>query len=172
MKLSEAIMLGSATCKMVAGDINNCALGAALNAVGAERHTLSVSIKRVGELEWSTTAGNDRYHALLERWPWLFAAAPGQASWSPSYGMIVADLFDAHVVWGDMTLEQLADAVSAVEPQCECNQFDCDCWVTKQLLARHAKFIGTTPEMSEATYDTETSQHEDTANHDAELVAQ
>lgn len=130
MKLSEAIMLGSATCKMVAGDINSCALGAALNAVGAERHTLSISIKRVGSLEWSITAGNDRYHALLERWPWLFAAAPGQASWSPSYGMIVADLFDAHVVWGDMTLEQLADAVSAVEPQCECNRFDCGCLVS------------------------------------------
>ena len=37
MKLSEAIMLGSSTCKMERGNWNTCALGAAANAIGIER---------------------------------------------------------------------------------------------------------------------------------------
>jgi hypothetical protein len=51
MRASEAMMLGSATMKMVAGDINSCAIGAALNAMGCEQHGVTIMPKLVEGLE-------------------------------------------------------------------------------------------------------------------------
>lgn len=57
MRLSEAMMLGSATCKMVPGDWNSCSLGAAANAVGIPRAEGMFGIQRI--------------NAILKEWPWI-----------------------------------------------------------------------------------------------------
>jgi len=105
MKLSEAMMLGSTTCKMLPADINSCALGCAGNAVG-----IPLCVAREG--------GWQRLQAIQDRWPWL----------SDSLSEVIWTLFDNHVCCGEMTLEQLVDYVRSVEPACgECNQFECSC---------------------------------------------
>ena len=57
MKLSEAMMLGSTTCKMVRGDWNSCALGCAGNAVGIAN--------------FDTIKGEGRIFPIYDYWPWL-----------------------------------------------------------------------------------------------------
>lgn len=103
MRLSEAMMLGSTTCKMVPGDWDSCALGCAGNAIGLP------SMRKTGM----------RIHHIVEAWPWL------QRNRS---GGIIADKFDNQVCRGLMTLEQLVDWVRFVEPKCgDCNRYECTC---------------------------------------------
>jgi len=109
MKLSIAMMLGSATCKMVAGDLNTCAIGAAANAVGSSAMS--------GNYDYS------RLEAVLSWWPWL-----GPTGYIGEHFSDIAVRFDVDVCDGRMTLEQLADYVRSIEPSCEsCCSFDCTC---------------------------------------------
>ncbi len=150
MKLSEAVMLGSATVKMVPGDIDSCALGAACTAVGiAKHHTAHLMNVSEGAFYWTTPAGReqryapvikftDRYDEMLKMWPWLNAAVPwvqtaqqhdggrkSVACWN-----LVAGRFDMVVCRGEQTLEQLVDTVVSMEPECgDCNRFRCTCAV-------------------------------------------
>lgn len=63
MKLSEAMMLGSTTCRMIPGDWNSCALGAALNAIGVpQQDALTKKCPRSG--------------AVKAIWPWLASSIP------------------------------------------------------------------------------------------------
>jgi hypothetical protein len=113
MKLSEAMMLGSATCKMYPGNWNSCALGAAANAVGIPA-------------KYANDPGPPRCVSILNYWPWLDTSHdyPG----SPPWGGIIASRFDYQVCRGTMTYEQLVDYVRAVEPECgECCKFKCTC---------------------------------------------
>lgn len=131
MKLSEAIMLGSTTCKMIPEDINSCALGVACNALGIPVHErASVTMDPCTGLGRFASLvikpGFNRYHAVSRLWPWL-NEFPGLAA-KPNYGQKITRLFDTDVCLGRMTLEQLADYVRSVEPECgECNQFMCTC---------------------------------------------
>lgn len=123
MKLSEAMMLGSTTCKMVPGDWNSCALGCAGNAVGIPQ------IERLHP-EQST---DGRSPWLIEYWPWLQfdEALPGMAS---DQCITIWKMFDSKVCSGAMTLEQLADYVRSVEPDCgECNRVECTCPIPATL---------------------------------------
>jgi len=110
MKLSEAMMLGSATCKMVPADWNSCALGAAANAVGipcAKDHT----------------EDSKRIDAIIKHWPWLHIGG----RYNPEFYTIWSK-FDRLVCNGVMTYEQLVDYVKSVEPDCgECNKLECTC---------------------------------------------
>ena len=92
MKLSDAMMLGSVTCRMEPGNWNSCALGAAANAVG---------IPRVG-----------REALIREEWPWL------TEEYTPNWSLEaeIAWRFDRVVCKGWMTLEQLIDWVRENEP--------------------------------------------------------
>jgi hypothetical protein len=148
MRLSEAIMLGSATVKMAAGDWNSCALGAACNALGMARHDpywpFGLPPKINGKMidgvltlcmEFEPTC--DRRMEILKRWPWTgvsvpFASTPTwcqeaalklpqlevNAATVVTYISIVTIGFDHCVVAGKMTLEQLVDWVRSVEPSC------------------------------------------------------
>lgn len=151
MKLSEAIMLGSTTVKMVPGDINSCALGAACNAMGVgKHHEARVKVRDEGEdnLHWTTLAGRraglspvidviilDRYEELRKLWPWIRTEMPHvgslqeyQSCFTMSYAHWIVRTFDAVVCHGGTTLEWLVDQVRAVEPDCaECNRFNCKC---------------------------------------------
>lgn len=161
MRLSEAMMLDSTTCKMVSGDMNSCAIGVACNAVGLARH--SYGSKR-------HDPGN-RYAKLPAYWSWLSdsstnrdsmlrAQFPTPSYWnSVPYDVLIFELFDRKVCAGKMTLERLVDMVRHDEPQCECNRFDCDC------------DCDCVEPSAEVACGTEPRRHEDAANHDAELVA-
>lgn len=110
MKLSEAIMLGSVTCKMEPGNMNSCAFGAALNAVGVPQES------------WAAM----RYTPLVKMWPWL--RLHGGTIQLSDLGETIYRKFDLEVCTGSMTLEQLVDYVRSIEPDCgECNQFACTC---------------------------------------------
>ena len=116
MKLSEAMLLGSATCKMVAGDWNSCALGAAGNAVGIPQFD-----NILARALW-----------IQDTWPWLRNISRVQeykgAELTINYCEEIWTRFDNEVVGGAMTLEQLVDYVKSIEPQCgECNKFECTC---------------------------------------------
>lgn len=99
MRLSTAMMLGASTCKMIPGDINSCALGAALNAVGAARVDGIFDMSRVVESK--------------RLWPWLTEICP---CCSFAYGSHIAITFNTKVCKGEMTFEQLVDWVRSVEP--------------------------------------------------------
>lgn len=116
MRLSEAIMLGAATCVMQAGDMNTCALGAALNAIGVAQGTQRL-----------------RWQALCDTWPWTEEYMNRQDKWHCA----IYRAFDGPVCGGKMTLEQLVDYVRSIEPDCDCNRFNCDC-ATKQLVEPEA----------------------------------
>lgn len=104
MKLSTAMMLGSTTCKMKWGNIQTCAIGAALNALGEPT--------------------KHRYERAIELWPWLDAPSPHDTD----HLMDIYTRFDTQVCRGRMTLEQLADYIKSVEPDCgDCNRFICTC---------------------------------------------
>jgi hypothetical protein len=110
MKLSEAMMLGSVTCKMIPGDWNSCALGCAGNAIGIPK---SVMLDGLGRAE-----------AIRAYWPWLAKTSQPYVPWSEE----IWQRFDKGVCEGEMTMEQLADYVRSVEPSCgECNVFQCSC---------------------------------------------
>lgn len=117
MKLSEAMMLGSATCKMVAGDWNSCALGAAANAIGIPQSKVLFGV--------------GRGHAIRAAWPWLETRQPSELL---SISEIVFR-FDNEVCEGKMTFEQLVDYVRSIEPECgECNRFECTCKATPECV--------------------------------------
>lgn len=124
MKFSLAVFLGASTCKMVASDINSCAIGSALNAMG-----VATGIE-----------ANDRYAAATCIWPWLHDSLPYPLHLTfcnyPSlmermaaltYMQLVWQYFDDHVCEGRMTLEELTDLIAIMEPDCDCNQFNCNC---------------------------------------------
>lgn len=136
MRLSTAIMLGAATCKMEAGNINSCAYGAALNAMG-------IPLEVDGMQD-----GGPRYFAIEGLWPWT---VDGEL-WHREAAKVIT-LFDSRVCDGRMTLEQLVDWVRSVEPDCDCNRFNCTC--TKEDAAiihskeeQHAG-MGSTPDSSQ-----------------------
>lgn len=108
MKLSEAMMLGSVTCKMVPLNMNSCAFGAALNALGVPQEEPSYM----------------RYPSLRRLFPWLI----DDESRLSDQAKEIYGRFDYEVCEGEMTLEQLVDYVRSIEPDCgECNQFACIC---------------------------------------------
>lgn len=115
MKLSEAMMLGSVTCKMEPSNLSTCALGAAANAVGIPTfEDLPIPGLRPAE--------------IAKTWPWLLTArfAP-QPPWR-LWGAHIADLFNQQVCRENLTYEQLVDYVASVEPGCgECNERVCSC---------------------------------------------
>jgi hypothetical protein len=125
MKLSEAMMLGSVTCKMESANFDSCALGAAANAVGLPEAELCIS--------------GCRLIPIKEYWPWLRELSRGKEGHSDDYVSMhggesdwaqqIFYRFDRSVVWGrSMTLEELVDYVRSIEPECgECNRFYCSC---------------------------------------------
>lgn len=131
MRLSEAMMLGSVTCKMVPNDWNSCALGCSGNAVGIPEATP----KTFFGSDQICPDGRVRIEHIAEVWPWLndrmgnFAIPEGnlvcgmEAVWSR---------FDFQVCTGAMTLEQLSDYVRSIEPECgDCCRFECTCKPTE-----------------------------------------
>lgn len=125
MRLSEAIMLGAATCKMEAGEISTCAYGVALRAVG-------------GDFEYP-------YSSIMDAWRWTevwFKDSDGHNCRSLSdLARSVWRKFDNEVCDGKITLEQLADYVRSIEPDCDCNRFNCDCKAKQEAVAEveHAR---------------------------------
>jgi hypothetical protein len=62
--------------------------------------------------------GSIRLSHIYQAWPWLEGELL-QSVWQ---------MFDNEVCKGTKTLEQLADHVRSIEPQCgECNMFKCSC---------------------------------------------
>jgi hypothetical protein len=118
MKLSEAILLGDSLRKRdpraflyeIDGEACGCALGGAELAVG-------VGVK-------------DPY-AFRRIWPWTQKQTDGSITLEDEIGF--GDVRSTHpgftdVYKGKATIEQLADYVRSVEPECgECNQFECTC---------------------------------------------
>lgn len=116
MKLSEAMMLGSVTCKMEPMDINSCAYGCALNALGVPEEETRL---QGGEIVF-------RYEKVRRIWPWTTDDGFSMSR----LGQSVYEKFDLEVCTGEMSLEQLVDYVRSIEPDCgECNRFECTCVV-------------------------------------------
>lgn len=110
MKLSEAINLGAVTVKMDACNMNSCAFGAALNAVGVPQEEIPCK----------------RYTPLIENWPWLGVGY--RSARLNDLAVTIYSMFDSEVCKGKKTLEQLVDYVASIEPSCGyCNRFDCTC---------------------------------------------
>jgi hypothetical protein len=118
MRLSEAIMLGSATCKLSPADINACAFGCALNSMGVPHSSLFPETNGIGGKEYA------RYLEARRIWPWI---GDIMQSGAVSFGTHIFTAFDNNVCSGEMTLEQLVDYVRSIEPDCDCNRFNCDC---------------------------------------------
>lgn len=133
-------MLGIGTVDaMIAGDINSCALGVSLNAAGVP----SINRRPPLVVGFSTVSVDARYLALYMLWPWTeerSSTRPG--TWSYE----VWNRFDNWVSYGQMTIEQLADYIRSVEPECgTCNRFQCTCQpilepvlVTREVLSERA----------------------------------
>lgn len=116
MRLSDAMMLGSVTCRMERYNWNSCALGCAGNAVGIPN--------------WGNR-GHGRHNLILQAWPWLLEECPCEmciavsadrkkrAPWMAHerYMDHITSAFDFQVSYGLMTLEQLIDWVRSVEPK-------------------------------------------------------
>lgn len=108
MRLSDAMMLGSVTCRMKKANWNSCALGCAGNAIGIPN--------------WGNV-GRHRDSLILKAWPWLeqecnckengISAVVG----THCYMVHIFKKFDTDVCEGRMTLEALVDWVRQVEPQ-------------------------------------------------------
>ena len=114
MKLSEAMMLGSTTVKMVAGDWNSCVLGAACNAMGVAKHkslyetmmesgfTLADMKMVDGKPEITFKGCKEREETVnrrlkvVELWPWLAqwmkaSEAPDWfQQWSVNMNMVIS----------------------------------------------------------------------------------
>lgn len=114
MRLSEAMMLGSVTCKLIPADWNSCAFGCAGNAVGIEQASAK------GHGSQVLPDGRMRLGVIREYWPWLSNSELFDSIWR---------MFDCEVCFDrTKTLEQVADYVRSIEPSCgECNRFDCTC---------------------------------------------
>jgi len=149
MRLSEAIMLGSTTCVLEAGDWNSCALGAACNALGVPADFIGTEVTlmkqkfRVREFI--------REDEIAKYWPWLtgelsfFVAFEGvdrfsQEPWLASTWLeMIYVAFDDLVACGHWSLEALVDWVRSVEPECgECCEFECTCGEEDQAEAVRA----------------------------------
>lgn len=112
MKLSEAMMLGSTTVKMVRFDIRSCALGAAANAIG---------------IPFRSGIRGLRGLLIAEKWPWIKDRYTARNPWS-TYGSHIAQEFNDRVCGGQISFEALVDHVRSIEPECgECNRFECTC---------------------------------------------
>jgi hypothetical protein len=140
MKLSEAMMLGSTTCKMEAGNWDSCALGCAGNAVGIEQTKYPVN-------SLLPDGVTPPWKAIYNQWPWLeqnredsspvnYVMPNGTFETRINYlnceflpaATHIYNRFDSMVCKGLMTLEQLVDYVRSIEPECgDCNRFDCLC---------------------------------------------
>lgn len=132
MRLSEAIMLGSATCMRIAGDINSCAFGGALNAMGVPR-AMHMSMEPVPGYPGSYALAaaclpsvRERYRVATELWPWISGDSAGMDQMN-YLGEAIYTRFDNQVCTGEITLEELADYVRSIEPDCNCNRFNCNC---------------------------------------------
>jgi hypothetical protein len=124
MKLSEAMMLGSATCQMVEGNWNTCALGAAATAAGVRLY-LDDQWNDDGDLE----SLDDREREIVAMWPWIDnPTTPPEELRDPTWKEAIFNRFDDGVCKGGMTFEALVDYVRSIEPECnECNRFECSC---------------------------------------------
>ena len=119
MKLSEAMMLGSTTCKMIRGDWNSCALGCAGNAIGIPQATI-----RSSGLYLIDDDRTSRSTLIKFAFPWIMDRSKD----GYSHEMAIWERFDFDVIEGKMTLEQLVDYVRSIEPECgECNEYQCTC---------------------------------------------
>ena len=76
MRLSDAIMMGAATCEMRPGDINSCAFGAALNAQGVELFDPCIQQLIAGQPEENMYDYGPRYLAAIKLWPWIKEGRP------------------------------------------------------------------------------------------------
>lgn len=112
------MMLGAVTCVLEPENINSCAFGAALNAMGVERE--------------APGNGVSRYWELKQIWPWLCDPAGGPALSVQACG--IYQRFDWNVCRGEMTLEELVDYVRSIEPDCDCCRFNCDCAKTAEQV--------------------------------------
>ncbi len=121
MKLSEAIMLGSAVITPNPGGIlhddgSGCALGMALEAAGKARYVDVISGLP------KTIAFFRNRDTIRSLWPWLRRDFPvpcacSRNSWSTGFNLIT-HLFDDHVFGrGDWTLDRLVSWIHSVEPQ-------------------------------------------------------
>ena len=122
MRLSTALMLGVNTCKLKPIRINSCAFGAALNAEGVPRE------------KWYEIGS--RYKEIARLWPWT----------NGEEGMVkpareIYKKFDRQVCTGEMTLEELHDYIKSVEPDCDCNRFNCDCKQKVELVANQTEEV-------------------------------
>jgi hypothetical protein len=122
MKFSEAFMLGITTCKLLPRDVNSCAFGCALNAMGVPQ---VANGKR-------TVDTIPRYRELARLWPWLSTGAEigmgiMREPVPSAVGESIYTKFDEEVCTGKMTLEELHDYIKSVEPECECCRSRCDC---------------------------------------------
>lgn len=119
MKLSEAMMLGSVTCKMVIADWNSCALGCAGNAVGIPQMKGS----------FANECNPARFGLIARAFPWLSDTEnPTDADDGNHHALEIWSTFDNQVCKGEMTFEQLVDRVRSIEPSCgDCNRFECAC---------------------------------------------
>ena len=119
MRLSEAILLGATTISLEPGNIDSCALGSAANAVGLPSTSdLIPANPSLSELA--------RYHLIFEEWPWL-KNKWGMVDHGWEYYLDIARKFDTQVCTGKMTIDQLSDYVRSIEPNCDCNTFECCC---------------------------------------------
>ena len=133
MKLSEAMMLGASTAKMIPFNIRSCALGAAANAIGIPAPGGSVN----------------RTLLIAEKWPWITDRYTPRNPWS-TYGSHIAQEFNARVCGGEMSFESLVDHVRSIEPECgECNRFECTCVRVQQDSKREKDSMGTTLHLSD-----------------------
>jgi hypothetical protein len=112
MRLSEAMMLGSTMCKLEPCNLNSCAFGSAMNALGIPQ----------------TKPEYLRYTNLMEMWPWLDNTPNERWRELNHLGRDIYAKFDYEVCNGYMTLEALADYVRSIEPECgDCCKFECTC---------------------------------------------
>lgn len=121
MRLSEAFMLGITTCKLEMRNLDSCAYGCALNAMGVPQTGIPVLEQR-----YEVKAVRDRWQKVYELWPWT---KPVDSDWA-CVSVLASEVwmkFDFDVCQGNMTLEQLHDYIKSIEPDCDCNRFDCNC---------------------------------------------
>lgn len=107
MKVSEAMILGSTTTKPTAYHLDGCAIGMAGNAAG------------LASCREAWAAGTVRRELLYAQWPWL----RDDAEW----GFIAKTFNDDVMGRRVLSLDQLARCVREIEPDCNCNRFNCDC---------------------------------------------
>lgn len=137
MRLSEAIMLGSTTCALEPQNWNSCAYGAALNANGVARCAELMVLNDEKNLEvhadWAP-----RIDAIGELWPWTWDVRDDDLS---DLASTVYEMFDEDVCDGKVTIDALVDYVRSIEPDCDCNRFNCTCKEANAEEVCHANTI-------------------------------